>query len=393
MSTRTNAIETYKNLAQVRQGPERVWAYRNYILVSQGFLSSDELIDMALAEGFMVENPFTKVRRGSRISKGVFLSDRAAIEGQDVSVGADTVIAGAIRGDNVHFGSGNQVLADIDIGNLRTGAGNRITGLRGDNQGGLVVGDHNAIASVSVTNRSKDPIVVGDHNELCPGLSLNVPFSGGRIMIGDYNSLGRDGGGVVSSSYRFGRKWNGCTIIGSRVETTRGAEVLGFSILGWPLNQLLRVTGKDEADLIRLVVEGSLKDLTEELVAKILASNAESNQQEGKSETVSLFGPVKVKRCILAGKVTLKDDTRTQNAYVRDALLPERSKIFYSSIVGAPEEIITVSVQDRAFDNVAVRQHLAWQDFPTVVKCDEYPLSDCEFYGDTSWDVREGRRG
>lgn len=379
---------------QVRSshGSDRVWAYRNVCLLKDGFYSSDELMDMALEIGFDIQDPFTRVRRGTTIRAGVSIDPASAIEGSDVAVGAGTTLKGArLSGSRICIGSGNRITGDIPIDNLTVGDSNEIEGLLGRNEGTVIIGNVNRVAGVRIANTGGS-IVIGDNNELCPGLNINIPFAGNRILIGHRNSLGRDGGGVVSTSYRFGRKWGGDVLIGNRVETTRGAEVLGFSVLGWPGELMAEALGLDEANLVRVFVDGSLEELTKMVFRPLFSVPLTPlGGCADEAKMVSLFGAAKIKRCCLTGKVTLKDDTRIQSSYVRDVLLPERCNVYYSSIAPATRSVVVVSMQERTMERVAITEEKDWTTFPNVGLADQYPLSDADYYGDWSWDAAEAR--
>src|SRR5262249_50724465 len=149
--------------------------------------------------------------------------------------------------------SGNHITGQFGIGNVVVGTGNHLEDIGGANDGMLSIGGGNRLKGGRGAVGQGGDVIIGDSKGLFPWMSLNVPFAGGRIVIAYRNSLGRDGGGVISSSYRFGRKWGGDVVVGAFVETTRGAEVLGFSALGWPSQLLERDTAMSEENLVRLL--------------------------------------------------------------------------------------------------------------------------------------------
>ena len=105
---------------------------------------------------------------------------------------------------------------------------------------------------------------------------------------------------------------------------------------------------------------------------------------------IALFGTVKVKRCVLAGRVTAKDDTRVQCSYLRDVLVPERCSVFYSSIAPDDGRVLRIPLQGSEIGHRHLTGAVDWQGFQTPIECDEYPANDGAFYSDTSRESREG---
>jgi hypothetical protein len=372
------------------QGANRVWAFRNRILEKNGYYTAEELIDKAEATGFMIYDPFVRIRRGTQIGTGVIISESCAVEGKGVVLGPETVLSHAVlRGSNIVFGQRNKIHGDIDVSNLVFGEDNVIDGVRGENNGCVLIGRGNHIGHVRLDNRVGGTITIGDGNELHDRLSVNVPFEGGTIYIGHGNSLGRDGGGVISSSYRFGRGWGGAVAIGCRVESTRGAEILGFSALGWPL-RLLETLGQPEEVIASLFAAGDLHQI-EVWMTRLLSDGPTSlSKYMQDSERVSLFGIVKVKRSCLVGKVKIKDDTRVQCTYARDILIPERCSLNYSQVMPSAH-ILTLPSQDAVLECKTVRTAGDMEGLPGKSRVDEYPEEDNSYYQDWSWDQSEGR--
>jgi hypothetical protein len=308
-----------------------------------------------------------------------------------VLVGPETILDRAIiSGNHITIGRGNRLAGTFQPDNVTIGNGNYLDGVTGINDGTIVIGDNNRLIGINIAVTGIGQVVVGDHNELRTGLNLNVPFGTGRILIGHHNSLGRDGGGVISTSYRFGRKWSRDVFIGNCVESTRGAEILGFTALGWP-PALLSKDYAAEDKLVDLFVRASLRDLARGVFESLGAGAMDALRNKvDKSTTVSLFGPAKVKRCCLCGKVTVKDDTRIQSSFVRGVLIPERCNVRYSSFTPPADKILVVGLQERAFRYVAIASTQDWSKFPPATDADEYPASDAEYYNDYSWDEREG---
>lgn len=380
--------EYYASLvASAEPGAERTWAYQNLMLLDGDFYTSDELIDLSRSKGFSLLDPFTRIRRGTTLENEIKVGPGCSILGKDVSIGSGTVLDRAtLSGNRISIGKDNRLSGDIEIDHLIAGDNNVISSLTGGNEGQVLLGNDNKVSNVRITNKSGGVIAIGNRNELCPGLNINNPFPGGKISIGHHNSLGRDGGAVISSSYRFGRGWAGEVFLGVGVEMTRGAEILGFSVLGWPVNVLSSVWRIDEPGLIRLITTGSLAKLSDHFARLREVDIAQIEDRFDKRKTISLFGTVKVKRSIMTGKVTAKDDTRTLCAYLRDVLIQERSKIYYAAVAPSDVELMSISVQDCALEHVEITTKQDWENFPKSLKADAYPPSDADYYQDWSSD-------
>lgn len=353
-------------------GAERVLAYTSWTLLKEGYYSPDELIDLSLQAEFTLDNPFSKIKRGTSIGKGAILRNGTVIEGEDICIGEETILDNAqIHGNAIRIGEKNFVNGVIQPGNITTGSFNEIHGILGSNNGTLTIGDHNKLSGVHIHNAGRRQIVIGNHNELHQGLSINCIFPQGNIRIGDYNSLGRDGGGVVSNAYRFNRKWWGDVLIGSHVETTRGAEILGFSLIGWPLSE------QDEQVAQRLFVDGPISEVAA-FFAKLWKQKLETHPR-GKS--ISFFGIVKAKMCCLTENVRAKDGTRIQSSFLKNIFTTERCKIYFTR--AESPTLLQVLVQDRAMEHLTLTQPVDWAQLPVEEQTDGYRRSDASFYEET----------
>jgi hypothetical protein len=351
------------------KGAARVQAYTTWSLLKEGYYSPDELIDLSLRDGFMLDNPLTKIRRGTQIGKDVIIRNGTVIEGERVSIGAATILDNAqIYGSDIRIGQRNLVDGPIRPRAIFCGDDNKIHGIMGNNEGTVTIGNHNMVDGVNIYNPGRQRIVIGDHNELHRGLSLNCVFSQGGIRIGHYNSLGRDGGGVISNAYRFNRKWWGDVLIGSHVETTRGAEILGFSLIGWPLSE------QDEKLARHLFVNGPMSEVIA-FFARLWEQDFEAYPQ---NKSVSLFGVVKAKMCCLAENVRVKDGTRIQSSFLENIFTSERCKIYFT-VVEYPS-LLQVPVQDRAMEHLTITQPLDWAKLPVEEQTDGYRQEDTDFY-------------
>ncbi len=352
-------------------GADRLFAYTSWVMLKDGFYSPDELIDLSIQGGFVLDNPFTKIRRGTKIAKNVVIKNGTSIDGNDISIGFGTILDNArVIGSNISIGENNYISGKITVNNASLGNSNEVYGIQGQNNGELIIGNANQIFDIVITNPQAGVIRIGHHNELHKGLSVNCLFCKGNIYIGDHNSLGRDGGGVISTSYRFSHGWWGDVLIGSNVETTRGAEILGFSVIGWPL------TKKEDEEAKELFQNGSISGV-ESFIQRIL--NHDSGD-ECDSKQISLYGVVKTKLCCLTGKVTLKDDTRIQRSYVRNFIIQERSKIYFCAINPEQDKTIKVTFQDRALERLTITQHIDWLHLPIEAQTDGYVDEDAQFY-------------
>jgi hypothetical protein len=349
-------------------------------LLETGFYSSDELIDLALRGGFTVTDPLMRVRRGTVIGKGVGLLDGSAVEGRSVTLAEGAVLDRAvISGSDIVIGPGTRVIGTFALDRVTVGTGNVIEGLSGSNRGTIRIGANNSLRGVTFQNGDGNAITLGDENKLYPGLSVNAPFPGGSVRIGHRNELGRDGGGVVSSSYRFDKGWGGPVLIGSFVETTRGAEVLGYSLLGYPTPLIESMCGLSEAALAAAFVAGDLGALDQ--VFDRVARDFPTTELVGRAVgRVSLFGTVKAKRCCVCPNTSARDDTRLLCAYVRDSKIAERCNIFYSSLRPFPGSMLSVSSQDVSIVQMELTEGRDWDAFPRSANVDNYPRADEVYY-------------
>lgn len=368
-------IETYRTLIDDSNGAERFWAYTTWSLLKEGYYSPDELMDLSLQHGFTLDTPITKIKRGTRIDQGVVIKNGTFIDGEDISIGAGTILDGAqISGSDVTIGQSNSISGPIRLDHLSIGSGNEIRGLSGNNGGQVAIGNYNKIQEVNVDNPDKGVIQIGDHNQLHRGLNLNRSFQKGNIRIGHYNSLGRDGGGVITAAYRFNKRWWGDVLIGSHVETTRGAEILGFSLLGWPLSS------EHEQRAQELFIKGPIEEIVEffQMLWHQDLPIEESDRRDDKK--ISLFGVVKMKMSCLSGRVKIRDDTRVQSSFLKNVSIRERSKIYFTTIEHDSPTYLEVNLQDRAIEHMTITGPIDWASLPTEPETDGYRKEDASFY-------------
>jgi hypothetical protein len=366
-------VESSRSAMQTATGADQVLAFMTWTLVKEGYYSPNELIDLSLRGGFTLDNPYTKVRRGSRIGAGATIKNGSVIDGERVVIGPGSVLDNAqISGHDVVLGAHNTVSGSILPSNVTLGAGNEVRGLLGNNRGTVVVGDHNRIEGVTIDNPGGRRIAIGDHNELCPGLQINALFPRGDIRIGNHNSLGRAGGGVVSTAYRFTHKWWGDVLVGSHVETTRGAEILGFSMMGWPLS------AQEEEWASQVFVHGPIP----EVLALFAAVRDRAVPDQPGDVTISYFGVVKAKMCCLAGRVRVKDGSRVQSSFLKDVFMGERNKVYFTVVRHAQPAPLQVTLTDRAIENQVITGPIDWSRLPTEERSDGYRPEDARFYAD-----------
>src|ERR1700730_18437714 len=73
-------------------GAERVLAYTTWTLLKEGYYSPNELIDLSLSCKFILDNPLSKIKRGTRISENVIIKNGTVIDGTDVVVDSGTIL-------------------------------------------------------------------------------------------------------------------------------------------------------------------------------------------------------------------------------------------------------------------------------------------------------------
>lgn len=362
-------IANWRTKIDTLNGTERAFAYTSWSLLKEGYYSPDELIDLALQGNFTLDNPIAKIRRGTEIGERVVIRNGTVIEGQRIKIGTGTVLDNAqMYGNDNTIGENNFLSGAILPDHMSLGVSNEVRGIAGKNEGMLIIGNYNKINEISISNHTQRQIVIGDYNELHQGLSFNCVFPQGNIRIGNHNSLGRDGGGVISTAYRFNRGWWGDVLIGSHVETTRGAEILGFTLMGWPLS------AEDEQVAQDLFPNGSISQIAT-FFQRLWQQEVKSTPQP---KSISLFGTVKARLCCLTGTVKVKDDTRIQRSFLKNFYVAERSKIYFT-LVNAPS-LLYVTLQDRAIEHLTITEPIDWAKLPTEDLTDGYCEDDTLFY-------------
>ncbi len=377
------ANSTPPNTTMLGEGAERALAVRNHFLRRNDYYTSDELIDLALSRGFELPDPLVRIRRGTQISPGAFIGDGTLIDGKDVVIGVGSRLDGAkITGNDVVVGENNFISGRFSIDRCRVADNNRILDLTGKNEGIIQIGSRNEISNVNVDVAPSGLITIGAENHLHDGLSLNVPFSGGRLFIGFQNSLGRDGGGVISTSYRFMRGWSGDIAIGRDVQTTRGAEVLGFSLFGWPEAVVENLLSLPISDLHSIFSQGDLSEISNvfDPIFRQETRAIELLQRNMCKGAISLFGVVKIKRTALTEDVTVKDDSKLHGVFASELRIPERCQVHNSSFMPAAGVPLQIRATDINIENALIRYQAELDQFGMERASTEYPDSDEMFY-------------
>lgn len=363
---REKYIELLKNSTYADKG----WAYTALAYLNNGFYSPDEIIDQSLNIGFSLDTPFVKIRRGTYIEEGVSIIGSTVIDGEGVRIGKGTVIENAqISGSNILLGEHNRIFGKISIGNLKIGNENYINTIHGNNKGIVKIGDNNNITEVTIENVGTS-IEIGDSNNLHRNLNINGIFPKGNIYIGNFNSLGRDGGGVISNSYRYNKNWWGDVIVGAFVETTRGAEILGFSAIG------IQLSKKEEEKIRHHLIYGSLKDVSNWFlsVRENIRLPKDKNQ-----DSVKLFGSAKTKMSCLVHKVQIKEQTRVHNSFLENIIIPERCTVYFANVNNLDEQL-QINTSDIVIENINITNDMDWKNFPSKTDSEGYRGDEASFY-------------
>lgn len=353
-------------------GAERTIAFLNHSLVDQGYLDTDEVIDLAVDGEVSIDVPWTKIRRGTIIGAGTTLRNGAAIDGENVVIGKNNLIdAAVISGNGAQIGDGNTIRGAIQPDHAQIGHHNFIESLHGSSNGKLLIGDRNQITGTRISIEGDQYVQIGDHNDLHRGLSINALREGGNIRIGNRNSLGRDGGGVISTSYRFKHRWTGNVLIGRGVETTRGAEILGHSLIGWDVDE-------SQQQAICAALEAGPLTQWNGILDKLIDSHL--GREPLDSRKVSLYGVVKVKACFLGTGTRIKDGTRVQWSSVQNCEVQERCTILFSQLMADEDDPMRFSGPGYTVEYQNGVSEIEWEQLPTQCKSDGYRSTDAHFY-------------
>lgn len=374
--------------------------FRNRFLKANGYYSSDEIIKMAENTPFQIDDPFTKIKKGTVIRPNAKILCNTIVDGSEVVVGEESILSEAkISGNKIILGKRNTITGKIEPDNIVFGDDNKISNINGFNKGNtIVIGNSNifdnvkfAISGHPSNNQNQTQIRIHDQNKFYSGTNLNIPFNEGRIWIGSKNELGRDGGGVISSSYRFDKKQDGILLIGSNVETTRGAELMGWSAIGFDKSLFLKYLNLSEQNFDGLFLNGNLIQLND-LFLKIIfemeknAYLAQDDTSNIKKIKVGMFGVSKIRRCFLGGFVKFKDDNRTLCCVLENVDIAERNNIYYSTIKGNLDKIIKIKVQGKYIEKASINPenlNIETDRFGENPITD-YPVTDNDFYNNLS---------
>jgi|WetSurMetagenome_2_1015567.scaffolds.fasta_scaffold00114_6 hypothetical protein len=357
-----------------KAGLDKILSFLNMSYRQNGYYTPEELIDLSINKAFTIDNPFLKIKRGTIIQENCSIINNSVIDGMGVVIKKNSIINSAnLSGSNMILGEGSIITGEILLDNISTGNNNVLSDLKGVNNGQIVIGHKNKLSGVTFYNPAKQNIFIGNSNCLHSGLNLNCSFDKGGIYIGNNNNLGKDGGGVITTAYQYNKKWWGYVLIGNNVQSTRGAEILGYSLLGWTISD-------DEEKVVQdLLINGPIEKVVNFFEKKF--SEGIDDVKDGSPEpSINLYGVVKVKMACLSGHVLVRDDTRIQSSFIRGVSIPERSKIYFSIIDNREPEQLNIVCQDKAIENIRTAKGIDWQNLPTVTNTNGYRESDGNFF-------------
>ncbi len=295
-------LKKWKDIYKGSSGPEKAYAFDSIQMLEKGYFSPDEIMELSSKNNLVVDSHLVCVKRTAELGRNVTICN-SCIDGENVIIGDNSRISNArIYGNGICFGKNNKISGVIQPSGLSVGKNNELMDIFGKNSGRICIGNNNSIHKVTLTNPHTS-ITIGNNNRLNPGLQLNSLFTKGKILIGNGNDLGRDGGGVISTAYWFSKGYWGHTIIGNNVETTRGCEILGFSLIGIPF--------EPDDETIGFFLSGPSRKL------------------EKYFESVFNYAfPVKLS--MLKSDVLLKDLCIIRNSYLKNISMSEQSRVFFS---------------------------------------------------------------
>ncbi|OGC23124.1 hypothetical protein A2310_00830 [candidate division WOR-1 bacterium RIFOXYB2_FULL_37_13] len=318
---------------------------RDLALLNEGYLTSAQLATLANRNGFTIENPFSvKIHRSTIIERGVVIGNGVVISAPNCKIGTGTKI------------SESEILQPTLIGK-----NNAIKGLTVENDkkllsfGQITIGDLNLVTGhVSISDNTGEGIQIGNNNKLNPNLAVRTLFSG-WLYIGNNCDLGGDGGGVISTSYNYGKSVGYPMFVGS-LSTKRGAEALGGSAYGITpqiaMLALLRIGRPvdNEADLGNVLLQLFGREAPDSAIKFLeeLKKSARKGELTFPPKHVAMFvGVVKPKGSAVVGStgktIEVRDGTRLQHSVaIGNADIYERTAISYSLVSGRIEREIKI---------------------------------------------------
>jgi len=314
---------------------------RDLNLLKQGYFTSAQLASLANKTGFSIDNPFSvKIHRSTIIEKGVVIGNGVIIVSQGCRIGAGTMISDSEISQTAMIGK-NNIIKGLSI----------IAENENDlsKAGRISIGDSNTITDVLISDNTQEGIFIGSHNKLNPNLSIRTLFHG-WIYIGDNNDLGGDGGGVISTSYNYGKSIGYPLYIGS-LSTKRGAEVLGGGVYGITHsiaeqifndvqtrcisideieNELLKMFGRDYFEGARVWMD-ELRD-----------ESCKGNIKFPDKPVAMFVGVVKPKASVVLGdpekETEIRDGSRIQHSVIVPGTnIYERATVYFSIVNGKIE--------------------------------------------------------
>jgi acyl-[acyl carrier protein]--UDP-N-acetylglucosamine O-acyltransferase len=321
-------------------------------LAQAGFLTTSQLARKAALGGFTLTNIFdVRISPNSTIMSGVEIGGGVTIDGK-VRIGEGSILERCrISGNGIVIGSGNRFY-DTSIGqngvtimNNNVFTGTKIFPQDGKNgNANLCIGSDNNFGRTNIHNETGEAIYIGDHNQFGDGAQIRSMVAG-WIHIGSYNSIGMDGGGVLSTAYNFGNKWCGPVYVGYGLATKRGAEVLGLGAYGVTSDMAIAALAQYgissetpyAGQLLSIFSQGMPADI-ERFLGYLRDLSVPADQMPKK--TVLIVGATKPKASIILGMpeavTEVRDGTRIHHSVVMPGTnVGERCKIYFSTAEGA----------------------------------------------------------
>lgn len=69
-----------------------------------------------------------------------------------------------------------------------------------------------------------------------------------------------------------------------------------------------------------------------------------------------------------------------QSSFLKDIIIPERSKVYFTVVDHALTSPLQVSLQDRAIEKLVITDPIDWTQLPSEEQTDGYRKEDADFY-------------
>ena len=110
-------------------GSQSVWEHINRTLKENGYYTTDQLINLAQENDFILENPYSWIKKGTKIAKRAIIRNGSRVDGSNVSIGEGTELLNAmIKGSDIVIGKNNLVNAHILSSHIKSGDNNQFYG-------------------------------------------------------------------------------------------------------------------------------------------------------------------------------------------------------------------------------------------------------------------------